>query len=320
MRKEGKFIFRRAALIACVFAVLASASVFAGGSKDSGQKKYKIGFSPFDQAQQFHVIIWQTVKQEVEKNGGIFVGLDPNDDAALQISQVEDMIAQKIDLLIISSINSDQILPALEKCKAAGIPVINYDVPANDQSLVASLVTSDNFLAGKLAGEYLLKNVGTKGKVIVCDNPQARGPALRVEGFEAAIKGSGIEPIYYHWKGTWESIHTTNEDAIGSHPDALAYFGTVSVFSIDAYAVLDAQGRTGKLPIISVDGDPDEKALVPNGGILAISAQSPMSIAKTSVEVAFRILRGEKVEPVYQIPTFIIDKSNIAQYNTGSWQ
>jgi ribose transport system substrate-binding protein len=317
MKTSGKFLLTL--LVVALVAVLAVAGC-SKGKEQTGSKQYKIGFSPFDQAQQFHVTIWQTVKEEVEKNGAIFVGLDPNDDAALQISQVEDMIAQKIDVLIISSINSDQILPALEKCKAAGIPVINYDVPANDQSLVASLVTSDNFLAGKLAGEYLLKNVGTKGKVIVCDNPQARGPALRVEGFEAAIKGSGIEPIYYHWKGTWESIHTTNEDAISSHPDALAYFGTVSVFSTDAYAVLDAQGRAGKLPIISVDGDPDEKALVPGGGILAIAAQSPITIAKTSVDVAFKLLKGEKVESIYQIPTFIIDKTNIAQYNNGKWQ
>jgi ribose transport system substrate-binding protein len=288
-----------------------------GDAGSGGAKQIKVGFSPFALDQAFHKIIWDTVKAGVEAQGGIFVGMDPNNDGARQINQIEDMITQRIDILIVGPISSDGILPALEACKAAGIPVLNYDSAVTDQALVKSFITSDNHLAGKLAGEYILNHIAKSGKVLVFDNPDAESVNGRVRGFEEAIKGSGITPVYYHYTG---DIVGTSEDAITSNPDTVAVFGTVSILSTAAYVSLEARNLVGKIKIVSVDGSPEEKPYIKSGGILATAAQSPIGIANKCVEYAFKIIKGESVEKTVEIAPFIIDASNLAQYPIDGWQ
>jgi ribose transport system substrate-binding protein len=298
----------------------ASVSVYARGQSSAqtgGARQFKVGFSPFALDQAFHKIIWDTVKAGVEAQGGIFVGMDPNNDGARQINQIEDMITQRIDLLIVGPISSDGILPALEACKNAGIPVLNYDSAVTDQDLVKSFITSDNHMAGKLAGEYILNHIAKTGKVIVFDNPDAESVNGRVRGYEEAIRGSGINSVYYHYTG---DLQATSEDAITSNPDAIAVFGTVSILSTVAYASLEARNLVGKIQIVSVDGSPEEKPYIKSGGILATAAQSPIGIANKCVEYAFRILRGESVEKMIEIAPFIIDAANLSQYPIDGWQ
>jgi ribose transport system substrate-binding protein len=323
MDRIGKSAFRRIVLVVLAGAILTAlpSCQKKQAAETPAAKQFKIGFSAYGLDQPFHKTIYDTVKAEVEKAGAVFIGTDSRDDINVQINAIEDLIAQKIDLLIMAPVNSDQIQPALEACKAANIPVVNYDTPATDQSLVNVTVTSDNVAAGRIAGEYLLKNVGiTAGKVLIFDNPGTQSVDDRVKGFLEATKGTGIVPEYIHFKGTMESIHSSNEDGLSSNPDAVAYFGTVSILSTDACAVLAAQGRAGKLPLISVDGSPDEKPYIKTGEMLATAAQSPIGIAKQSVESALKLLKGESVQKTVQIPPFIIDKANLDQYPIDGWQ
>jgi ribose transport system substrate-binding protein len=227
------------------------------------------------------------------------------------------MVAQRIDLLILEPISSDGILPALMACKNAGIPVLNYGSAARDQDLVVSLVTSDNYAMGKLAGEYFLKNCATSGKVIMFNNPGTESVDSRQKGFEDAVAGSGIRIVYAPYDG---NLIGKSEDAITANPDAIGIFGTVSILSTAAYASLEARNLVGKVQIVSVDGAPDEKQYIKTGGIVATVAQSPLGLADKSVEYAYKILAGGSVSKRELVPSFIIDKSNIDKYGVDGWQ
>ena len=52
----------------------------------------------------------------------------------------------------------------------------------------------------------------------------------------------------------------------------------------------------------------------------ATAAQSPINIGKESVAVAYKILSGESVEKNILVPTFLIDKNNVAEYGLDGWQ
>jgi ribose transport system substrate-binding protein len=306
---------------ALVLFLAVSFSVYAGGKTQAqtspGGSKLKIGFSPYGLDQEFHRVIHDTIKAQVEARGDIFVSADPVGDGALQVNQIEDMVAQKIDLLIVGPVSADGILPALIACKNANIPVLNYDAAVRDQDLVVSFVTSDNYLAGKLAGEYYLKNVGASGKVIMFNNPDAESVNYRQKGFEDAVAATGIKIVYAEYNG---DLIGKCEDTITANPDAEGIFGTVSILSTVAVASLEARNLIGKVAIVSVDGAPDEKQYIKDGKILATAAQSPIGIANKSVEYAYKILNGETVPKVDEIPPFIIDSSNIDKYGISGWQ
>lgn len=72
--------------------------------------------------------------------------------------------------------------------------------------------------------------------------------------------------------------------------------------------------------ILGVDGSPEGKEYISEGGaFVATAAQSPKKMAADSIETAYKILAGEDYETNIAVPTFIIDKSNVADYMDG-WQ
>ena len=87
-----------------------------------------------------------------------------------------------------------EILPVLAKAKAAGIPVLIVDTDVNWPAKL-SYVGADNRVGGRIAGEYIVKLLGGKGKVAVIRGilgiatheerlvPRQYGPAPRVPCF-----------------------------------------------------------------------------------------------------------------------------------------
>jgi hypothetical protein len=87
-----------------------------------------------------------------------------------------------------------EILPVLDKAKAAGIPVLIVDTDVNWPAKL-SYVGADNRVGGRIAGEYIVKLLGGKGKVAVIRGilgiatheerlvPRQYGPAPRVPRF-----------------------------------------------------------------------------------------------------------------------------------------
>ena len=79
------------------------------------------------------------------------------DNADLQVAQIEQMLEARCALLIIASVDGDALKPALEKAKAAGVSVIAYDRPILNTQSVDGYVSFDSVAVGKMQGEYLEK-------------------------------------------------------------------------------------------------------------------------------------------------------------------
>ena len=151
---------------AVLVAALAAGCVFAGGKKESagsGEKHYKFGFTCMDQSNPFFVLIEKTIREEVEKRGDKLVSVDPANNVTRQIQQVEDVIAQKVDGFFMNPAEAEGIIPALDQLKAAGIPIVNFDTEVADMSYVATYTGSDNYNAGKVCGEDLVKKCPNGG-------------------------------------------------------------------------------------------------------------------------------------------------------------
>ena len=110
----------------CVLLIVALAltSVFAQGSneaKTEAKSGYKFGFTCMDQSNPFFVLIEQTVRDAVEKNGDKLISVDPANDVTRQIQQIEDLIAQGIDGIFLNPAEAEGVIPALDQLKAAEI-------------------------------------------------------------------------------------------------------------------------------------------------------------------------------------------------------
>ncbi|GAA3314496.1 hypothetical protein GCM10020331_007130 [Ectobacillus funiculus] len=97
-------------------------------------------------------------KEAAKELGGEAIVVSADYDLSKQMAQVEDFYYEKkVDMILLNAVDSKGIAAAVQQAKAAGIPVIAVDVGADGG--VSATVASDNYLAGKLAGEYLLKRL-----------------------------------------------------------------------------------------------------------------------------------------------------------------
>jgi len=283
---------------------------------------YTFGYTCMDGTNPFFVTLEDTIREEVEKNGDKLVSVDPANDVTLQIQQIEDLISQGIDAMFLNPAEAEGILPALDALKEAGIPIINFDTEVADMDYIVSYVGSDNYNAGKVCGEDLVKKCPDGGKIIVLDSPTMNSVVDRTNGFLDAIEGKGFEIVAQQdAKGNLEVSMGIAEDLLQGNSDVVAIFGGNDPTALGALAAANAAGMTDCM-IYGVDGSPDIKAELASGDSLieGTGAQSPISIAKDSVEVMYKYLDGEKVDERYPVETFLITADNVAEYGTDGWQ
>ena len=181
---------------------------------------------------------------------------------------------------------------------------------------------SDNYNAGKVCAEDLIKKCPNGGDIIVLDEPTANSATDRTNGFLDAIIGHGFNVVaQQNAKGSLQVAMGVAEDLLQAHPNVVAIFGSNDPVALGALAAANAAGIKGA-KIYGVDGSPDIKRELTSADSLieGTGAQSPVSIAKTSVEIMYKVMAGEKVEARYPVPTFLISRDNVNTYGTDGWQ
>ncbi|MDD7770984.1 sugar ABC transporter substrate-binding protein [Suipraeoptans intestinalis] len=315
-------------MLLCISMVAALAAGCSQGSKksDSSEAKKeggrKFGYTCMDGTNPFFVTIEDEMRKKVEENGDELISVDPANDVSLQIQQVEDLISQGIDAMFLNPAEAEGILPALDALKEAGIPIVNFDTEVADMSYVTSYVGSDNYNAGKVCGEDLVKKLPDGGKIIVLDSPTMNSVVDRTNGFLDAIEGKGFEVVAQQdARGNLEKAMGIAEDLLQAHPDVVAIFGGNDPTALGALAAANAAGLKDCL-IYGVDGSPDIKAELASGKSLieGTGAQSPVDIADKSVEVMYMVLDKKKVEDRYPVETFLITADNVKEFGTDGWQ
>lgn len=291
-------------------------------TKNTTGKHYKFGYTCMDGTNPFFVTINDEMKKLIEANGDELVTTDPGNDVTKQISQVEDMLSQDLDGLFMNPVDAEGILPALDEAKKENVPMVGFDTEVADMSYEVSYTGSDNYNAGKVVGEDLVKKVPDGGDIIVLDCPEMQSITDRTKGFTDAIKGHNFNIVAQQdAKGNLETSMKTTEDLLQSNPDVVAIFGGNDPTALGALAAANAAGIKD-CKIYGVDGSPDlKKELAKKDSLIeGTGAQSPISIADQAVAIMYAVMEGKDVKDRYPVNTFLITADNVKQYGTDGWQ
>ncbi len=94
--------------------------------------------------------------EEQLKAAGYEVDLQyASNDVQTQVSQIENMINSKCDVLVIASIDGESLGSVMQMAKDAGIPVIAYDRLIMNSDAVSYYATFDNYMVGTKQGQYI---------------------------------------------------------------------------------------------------------------------------------------------------------------------
>ncbi len=125
------------------------------------------------------------IKKAVEDAGGTYIDADANLSNEQQLTDVDTLISKGANVLILLAQDQNAILPAVQKAKDAGIPVIAYDRLIEDPSIL--YITFNNTGVGEAEAGALLAKVPTGNYVIIKGDPgDPNASTFLPEGFKNA--------------------------------------------------------------------------------------------------------------------------------------
>ena len=238
-------------------------------------------------------------------------------DVDKQMQIIENLIQSKVSALCITPSGSKEVVPAIVKANRAAIPVVIVDTRVDLQALkqaggqVAGFIGSDNFEGGKLAGEFIVKRLGGKGKVAILEGiPGHETGDSRLKGFHSALEGHPDVQVVASQTANWERDQGYNvfQNILQAHPDVQALFACSDLMALGAVEAIASAKKTGTISVVGFDAFSEAREAVQKGTMDATIAQSPYEMGSRAVENAFRLLKGEKVEEDISVKIKLITK------------
>ena len=267
----------------------------------------KIGMSFQELNNPYFVTMKQALEEAAASVGATVIITDARHDVAKQISDVEDMIQKKIDILLLNPTDSTGVEGAVKSAKAAGLVVAAVD--ANAKGPVDTFVGSKNYDAGVMACEYMGKALDGKGDVAILDGIPVVPILERVRGCKDALKKfPGIKIVTtQNGKQERDQALAVTENMIQANAGLKGIFSVNDGGAMGSLAAIEASGKDIKLT--SVDGAPEAiKAMQkPGSKFIATSAQYPRDQIRIAIGMALAKKWGANVPAHVPVEVKLID-------------
>lgn len=239
-----------------------------------------------------------------------------------QLTQIQQFIDRKVDVIIVGAVNSSKLQPALEAAKKAGIPVVgvNMSIPAPADTLLTSYIGPDDVQAGRQVAKQIIDALGGKGNVVVLQGPIGQSAEVdRSAGIKDALsKAPGIKLLAME-SGKWDRTASFNITK-----EWLARFGTeingIIAENDDmaigaAQALKKAEGLYGKIPVAGVDGIKDGMREIEAGGMIGTNLQNAAIQLGEAVQVSVDIVQGKPHPKKGLLRMLPVNKDNLKAVN-----
>ncbi|ADU71080.1 sugar ABC transporter substrate-binding protein [Pantoea sp. At-9b] len=279
----------------------------------------KIGVSMAYFDQNFLTIIRHAIDKEAKARGLGVQFEDARGDVGRQTDQVQSFISAGVDAIIVDPVDSAST-PALTKmAQQAKIPLVYVNRSPGDKTLPPGVVFvgSDERESGTLQMEALAKMANYKGKVaIMIGNLTDAGALQRTKDVEQVVakypgmkvvlkqtanyaRNEGMD-LMLNWLTNGEEI-----DIVAANNDEMAIGATMAL----------AQAKTGKKILVGgIDATPDGLKALAAGTLQVTVFQDAIGQGKTSVDVAQKLIKGEKLDSHVWIPFELVTKENMQHY------
>lgn len=286
------------------------------GIQGCGKKKdvKTIGFVVTTLSNPFFIDMTEAAKEEIKNHPGFEIIIQAPEkgatDVERQIQIVENLITQKVDALCVVPADSRSIIESVIKANKAGILFLNIDnkidftLAKQRNAEVATFIGSDNYLGGKLAGEYIVKKLNGKGKVAILEGVSGVEAAInRKSGFlDYAKDHPGIDVVASQ-PADWDREKGLNvfQNILRANPDVTALFACNDEMALGAIQAIKTAGKEGQIIVVGFDATKDGLAAVENGSMAATVAQLPAKMGRIGILMAVDLINGKSIKK--QIPT-----------------
>jgi len=304
-------------VLVILLSIVSACAPAAAPTEASGDKPIKIGVSMLFNDLWLTTLRDAMTEYAATQPGVELIMVDSNEDVATQLGQVENFVAQKVDVIVLIAANTDAADPMTKAAQDAGIPLVYVNrIPSNLPEGI-SYVGSDSIEAGIMQAEWLAEKLGGKGNVVIMNGNLAQEAAQkRTEGEKQVFakypdihiikedtanwsRADGLA-LMENWLATGDQI-----DAVASNNDEMA---------IGALQAIEAAGKLGEILVGGVDASPDALQEMDKGRLNVTVFQNAKGQGEGGIKVAIALARGETVDQITWIPFVLVTPENYKEY------
>ncbi|MCA8093481.1 sugar ABC transporter substrate-binding protein [Burkholderia anthina] len=284
-------------------------------------EKIGVTMASFDDT--FLTILRNSISDAAKKDGATVQIEDGGNDVGKQLSQVQNMIAQKVDAIIVNAVDTDATPKITKMVTAAKIPLVYVNrKPVDFDKLPAgvAVVASDEKQSGTLQARQVCKLLGGKGGILVLmgelSNESARARTKDIEDVIATKDCSGMKIVDKRegkWSRTQGQDITMNWLSSGMKFDAIV--SNNDEMAIGAINALKAARKwTPKTVVAGIDATPDGLASMKSGDLKVSVYQNAAGQGEQAVAAALKLAKKQPVDRYVNVPFELVTPENMNQY------
>lgn len=326
-----------------VVTVLMSVALFAGCSQDANKVTTKpaeevetsksekedgilIGISMDTMDQAYWQADMAAMEDKAAELGVTLTSVVAEGDAVKQNQQIESLIAQNVDAIVCTAVDSASVMEAVKKANEANIPFIFNDrlLESTADATVDYGVGTDNYALAKLTAEWFVaylreNNIAGKAVVFVGDLGDVNAIA-RNKGYQEVIEANNdIIEVVAEVPTEWnlEKALSGTINAFQANPDANIIFSPADYIfpsvrsGLQQLNMWKTREEEGHIWFTSFDGDKEALDALKAGYIESIGAQPILDTGANSIQAAVDLVNGKTMDVEYHLDEgFIVNVDN----------
>lgn len=244
----------------------------------------------------------RAMEEQADMLGIPIIVKNANNSEENQILQLEELIAQGVDILIIVPISGSVLEQVIKKAKDKGIKVIAYDrlIPNVD---LDAFISFDSVRVGEIMGRYLIEKVPTGNYVIILGHPYDNNAVLINQGAMDYIRPRVLqryinivkEGTAFKWSP--EVSYNIVKDALKENNNKIdAILAPSDSVAEGAIRALEEQGLAGKTVVTGQDADLEAAKRIVKGTQSMTVFKDTRELGKEAINTAVKLARGEALD------------------------
>ena len=300
-----------------IWTLAALVATFAGCGRDDDRqaRKRKIGFlmtldHPY----------WQNMRlgaeDEAQELGVEVTILNAKEDPVLQIEQINEMIAKRVDVVCLVPMKKEPLVRGVQMLNRAKIPVIIVNREIGDGCEYICYTGTDTYAGAVVSAKILAEAISGKGQIVEFHQHLGTGPEVaRSQALRDVLDDyPQIEPVArVPHNGERDIVKTEMQTLLQKYPDLAGVYAHGDNFAIAAAQVCRKAGRSD-IRAVGMGGSEEMIEAIKQGLVTGTSYQQPEEEGRSAIRLAVKYLNGEKLDRAYPITCPAITEENADQF------
>lgn len=280
------------------------------------QSKIVIGVTLQDISNEFITMLNDALLRKVQEYPDVEIIInDAEAKPDKQVAQMESFITQRVDAIIINPADANALIPSVESSIKSGIPVITLS--SNISRDVGQVWSgSDNFTAGEIQAEYIVKQLKGKGNLAILRGPVGHMAEIdRYRGYRHVIDNYPDIKIVFDQTANWqrEQAMAIMEDWVQAGVKIDAVLSQNDAMMLGALKAIEDSQQNDTPVTTGIDAIEEALDAIKEGRLNATCFQDSKGQAFEAIDMAIKAVKGEKIQNRI-IPFELVTRDNVTNY------